>query len=120
MEVKVVLNIVCVVPDGPLPYKVFLDENFKSPSATLEDHEDIIDCLKEIYDNFFWGPFDRVSETLNIVDVRKNGDKVIIYYSVCSDISIQNKKGKFVNVDSLNSEILHKILQKIDMSVRFT
>ena len=120
MEVKVVLNVVCVIPDGPSLYKVFLDDNFMSPFAMLDDHKDITDCVKEIYCDCFMGPFDRVAETLNLVDVRKNGDRVIIYYSMCSDSSIQNKRGKFVNVDSLNSEILHKILQKIDMSVRFT
>ena len=120
MEVKVVLNVVCVVPDGPSLYKVFLDENFRSPSAILQDGDSLEECVKGIYESCFNGYSAKILETLNLVDVRKTADRLVIYYSVCADSKIQNSRGKFVSVDSLNSEILHKILQKIDMSVRFT
>ena len=54
MEVKVVLNVVCVIPDGPSLYRVYLDSNFKSPSKILTDNT-IDQALAEIYEECFSG-----------------------------------------------------------------
>lgn len=118
-DVKVVLNIICVCHDGPANYQIYLTDNLKSPSCLLGDDEDFGQALSRICRDHLYDDPSILLSTLNLVQVHRNEDRVIIYYSVCLDDSLKIRNGRLVSTDSLNSDILRKIMQGVHHSVRF-
>lgn len=117
-NVKLVLNVVGIYPDGMSPYKVYLTDDMRSPWVMLGD-EQPIEALKRLCADHFYGDAESILSTLSLIDVRKNADRVIIYYSVCVDNRFSIRNGRMVHTESLNSDILRKIMATIDHSVRF-